>query len=278
MPRGAENFERNGVNVRAAPDNRLRAEFAAEAAAFHPDVILASTDDPAQILLEPALQSGARVIYLVRATLPVPFGPDSAFPSEAQTARIRRADAVVGVSQYVADYVRRYAGIDAVHVPISLIERGDWPELGRFDNEFVTMVNPCAVKGIAIFLALADTFPEVRFAAVPTWGTNEADRAALGERANITVLNPVDDIDLLLTRTRLLLVPSLWAEARSRIVVEAMLRGVPVIASNTGGLPEAKMGVPYVLPVSPIVRYRPRLDRQMVPDRRRSRAGHRALA
>ena len=38
----------------------------------------------------------------------------------------------------------------------------------------------------------------------------------------------------------------------SRIVVEAMLRGVPVIASNTGGLPEAKLGVPYVLPVTPI--------------------------
>jgi surfactin synthase thioesterase subunit/glycosyltransferase involved in cell wall biosynthesis len=260
-----ESFERHGVHVRVAPDNRLRADFAAEAAAFRPDVILASTDDPAQILLEPALQSGARVIYLVRATLAVPFGPDSAFPSEAQTARIRRVDAVAGVSQYVADYVRKYAGIHAVHVPISLIEPEDWPDLGRFDNEFVTMVNPCAVKGAAIFLALADAFPNVKFAAVPTWGTDEADRAALAARANIAVLNPVDDIDLLLARTRVLLVPSLWAEARSRIVLEAMLRGVPVIAANTGGLPEAKMGVPYTLPVNPIVRYQPRLNRQMVP-------------
>ncbi len=205
----------------------------------------------------------------MRATLPVPFGPDSAFPSEAQTARLRRADAVVGVSQYVADYVRQYAGMDAVHVPISLVESEDWPDLGRFENEFVTMVNPCAVKGIAIFLALADNlagaFPAIQFAAVPTWGTDDADRAALAARANVTVLNPVDDIDLLLARTRVLLVPSLWAEARSRIVLEAMLRGVPVIAANTGGLPEAKMGVPYVLPVNPIVRYQPRLNQQMVP-------------
>jgi surfactin synthase thioesterase subunit/glycosyltransferase involved in cell wall biosynthesis len=263
-------FDHNGVNVRTAPDNRLRATFAAEAAAFHPDVILASTDDPAQILLEPALQTGARVVYLVRATLAVPFGPDSAFPSEAQTARVRSADAVVGVSQYVADYVRQYAGIPAVHVPISLLERNGevddaWPDLGRFENEFVTIVNPCAVKGIAIFLALADAFPEVPFAAVPTWGTDDADRAALSARANITVLNPVDDIDLLLARTRVLLVPSLWAEARSRIVLEAMLGGIPVIAANTGGLPEAKMGVPYMLPVNPIVNYQPRLNQQMVP-------------
>ena len=121
------------------------------------------------------------------------------------------------------------------------------------------------MKGISIFLALADAFPEVRFAAVPTWGADAADRAALAARPNITVLDPVDHIDTLLARTRVLLVPSLWAEARSRIVVEAMLRGVPVMAANTGGLPEAKMGVPYLLPVNPIARYQPRLNERMVP-------------
>jgi hypothetical protein len=83
------------------------------------------------------------------------------------------------------------------------------------------MVNPCAVKGVSIFLALADAMPEVSFAAVPTWGTNAQDRAALGARSNVRLLDPVDDIDRLLERTRVLLVPSLWAEARSRIVLEA---------------------------------------------------------
>jgi glycosyltransferase involved in cell wall biosynthesis len=265
VARGTADLDLEAVHIRAVADAQLRSALISEAASFSPDVILCSTDDPAQLLLEPALASGARVVYLVRATLPLPFGPDCAFPNEAQTARIRQADAVVGVSQYAADYVRRHGGIDAVHAPISLMPREPWPDFGRFDNEFVAMVNPCAVKGIAIFLALADAFPEVRFAAVPTWGADAADRAALAARPNITVLDPVEHIDLLLARTRVLLVPSLWAEARSRIVVEAMLRGVPVMAANSGGLPEAKMGVPYLLPVNSIANYQPRLNERMVP-------------
>jgi surfactin synthase thioesterase subunit len=169
------------------------------------------------------------------------------------------------VSQYVADYIRSWSGIPAVHVPISLLEPGPYEALGGFENEFVTLVNPCAVKGISIFLALAERMPHVRFAAVPLWGTNVADRRAIEEHRNITILPPVDSIGKLLARTRVLLVPSLWAEARSRIIVEAMLHGVPVIASNVGGIPEAKLGVDYLLPVRPIEKYQERVDDQMVP-------------
>ena len=259
-------FSRNAVDVRVVTLGNLRARFEEAIADFRPEAILCSTDDPAQLLLEVALRSDARVAFLTRATLALPFGPDCAFPSEAKTARIRACDLRVGVSEYVADYMRRYGAMDAVHVPISLMEPGSPPQIaGRFENEFATLVNPCAVKGISIFLELAESMLEVNFAAVPTWGTNSDDLAALRARANVTVLDPVDDIDVLLARTRVLLVPSLWAEARSRIIVEAMARGVPVIASNVGGIPEAKMGIAYVLPVSPIVRYEPRLDEQMVP-------------
>ena len=46
---------------------------------------------------------------------------------------------------------------------------------------------------------------------------------------------------------------------------EAMLRGIPVLASNLGGLPEAKLGVDYLLPVNPITGYKPTVDEHMVP-------------
>src|SRR5437763_7965735 len=88
-------FERNGVDVRVATNTSLRAYFAEQFEDFQPDVTLASTDDPAQILLEIALRG--RVIYLARAPLPAPFGPAFAFPSTVPTARLRRVDRAVGV-------------------------------------------------------------------------------------------------------------------------------------------------------------------------------------
>lgn len=264
--RGAVVLSLRGVTVHTVTRTaQFRQYFADELAEFAPDVVITSTDDPAQLLFEIAMRSTARVVHLVRATIAVPFGPDSSSPSAARAELLRGADAVVGVSEYVAAYVRQHGGRDAVHVPISLMEPGAFPPLGSFESRFVTLVNPCAVKGIAIFLGLAERLPAVEFAAVPTWGTNAEDFIELRRHSNVTVLPPVDNIDEILRHTRVLLVPSLWAEARSRIVVEAMSRGVPVVASDIGGIPEAKLGVEYLVPVTPITRYEPSVDENMVP-------------
>src|SRR5450432_2642293 len=59
-------FQLNGVDVRILTgDRNLRAYFAAQVRAFVPEVIVASTDDPAHLMLETALRSPpARVVYL----------------------------------------------------------------------------------------------------------------------------------------------------------------------------------------------------------------------
>ena len=250
--RGRWGFLLNGVDVRAATvSSRLRAFFTGLMEEFDPDVIITSTDDPAQLLFEVARRSvRARLVYLVRATIAVPFGPDSSLQSRTRTAALASADGIVGVSEYVAKYVRDHSGLPAIHVPISLMESAETSVLGRFDNPFVSMVNPVrSERHRDIFLALADRLPQLSFAAVPTWGTTPDDLAALGRRPNVAILQPVDRIDELLAQTRVVLVPSVWAEARSRLVMEGMLRGVPVMASDTGGLREAKPGVLHVLPV-----------------------------
>jgi len=260
-------FTLDGVDVRVfTRGTSLRAWSSARMRESHPDVILTSTDDPAQLMLGAALQlDAARVIYLVRAIIALPFGPASSLPSSRRSDVLRRTDGSVAVSEYVAQYAREWNGLDTVHVPISLPDRAIFPELGRYDNRFVTMVNPCAGKGLVIFLALARHFSEVPFAAVPTWGTTGADLASLRAHPNITILPPADNIDDILRQTRVAVVPSLWAEARSRIILEAMARAIPVLASNVGGMAEAMLGMDYVLPVNPVTCYRPAVDELMVP-------------
>ena len=264
---GAVCLNLGGVDVRTlALTPHLRAFFSKQIEDFDPDVIITSTDDPGQLLFDLAVRAPrARVVYLVRATIAVPFGPDSSLLSATKTEYLRRADKVVGVSNYVANYVRQWTGIPAIHVPISLLEGTSFPELGSFGNPYAAMVNPCLVKGIDIFNALADAFPELSFAAVPTWGATDNDLAELRRRPNVTLLPPADHIEDILKHTRVMLVPSVWAEARSRIVLEAMACGVPVIASDVGGLKEAHLGVPYLLAVNPVTHYKPSLDRNMVP-------------
>ncbi|MFN8814241.1 MAG: glycosyltransferase [Acidobacteriota bacterium] len=249
-------------------ESNLRRALAEDLVDFDPDVIVCSTDDPAHLLYETALaHEGGRVVYLARATIALPFGPDASSVSEERTARFRQADAVVGVSEYVARYCREEGGFaEAVHVPISLADCENPPYVGSFGNAFVTLVNPSAVKGLPILLGLADRMPEVRFAAVPGWGTTGEDIEAMKRRGNITLLEPVEDITEILRRTRVTLVPSLWAEARSRMVVESLSRGVPVLAAAVGGIEEAMCGVEHVLPVNPIVRYRSGVSEQMAPE------------
>ena len=75
----------------------------------------------------------------------------------------------------------------------------------------------------------------MQFAAVPTWGATAEDMEDLRRRPNIGLFQPFDNIDDLLRMSKVMLVPSVWAEARSRIVLESMSRGIPVVSADVGG-------------------------------------------
>jgi glycosyltransferase involved in cell wall biosynthesis len=36
------------------------------------------------------------------------------------------------------------------------------------------------------------------------------------------------------------------------VVTEAQLRGIPVVSSSVGGIPEAKLEVPFIIPTTPL--------------------------
>ena len=110
-------------------------------------------------------------------------------------------------------------------------------------------INTSLKKGVEIAFQLAESRPDVQFDIVKNWNADAAkfgvgwDTRKLKSRAraagNISLHEPTNDMRRLYSRARLLLVPSQWEEAWGRVATEAQINGVPVLASNRGGLPES---------------------------------------
>ena len=148
-------------------------------------------------------------------------------------------DLIFAVSDFTRMELRRRFGIESrVLYPLVDFDRYRTDRTG----ECVTMINPIPVKGVEIALELAKRLPQQEFLFVEGWGTDPAIVARIESMPNATYVRKQMDMRAVYGRTRVLLVPSQWQEAFGRVVVEAQASGIPVIASRTGGLPEAVGG------------------------------------
>jgi len=107
----------------------------------------------------------------------------------------------------------------------------------------VTLINPHPLKGLEIGLALAKACPDIPFLFQESWPLNPEQlkelKAQLEPYSNITLQRAVSDMRQVYGRTKILLAPSKWEEAYGRVASEVQMSGIPVIASDRGGLPEA---------------------------------------
>ncbi|MCX6017705.1 MAG: glycosyltransferase family 1 protein [Chloroflexi bacterium] len=163
----------------------------------------------------------------------------------AQSAQ--RADRVIAVSAYTCADVARLlpAVLPRTHV---VLEAADEPTTAASVEAlppyalFVGTFEPR--KNLATLLnALARTADDVRLVIVGEAGWVESEPAALaralGLQERVHFVGRVDDaeLDRLYRGARMLLHPAL-SEGFGLIVLEAMQRGVPVICSDSGALPE----------------------------------------
>ncbi|SHK13004.1 Glycosyl transferases group 1 [Anaerocolumna jejuensis DSM 15929] len=221
---------------------------------FQPDITLVSDTQP-YILLETVTELKTKAVFLAHSQSTLPFGPDSFEEDRDKLRLFKKLQGIISVSKFLDNYFRKWADVESKVIYFPSYGKGPFPYLGNFHNSFVTVINPSALKGFCIFRELARRMPNVQFAAVPTWATAEEELEEMKAAPNITLLKPSEDINDIYRKTRIFLMPSLWGESFGQVVIEAMLRGIPVIASNVGGLPEAKLGLDYILPVEPIRQY-----------------------
>jgi glycosyltransferase involved in cell wall biosynthesis len=146
-------------------------------------------------------------------------------------------------SQWAQEWYEREVGIRPAVLPY--VVRPQRCLCSERRPVYVTFVNPLPAKGLAVFARVAEILsrerPDIRLLVVEARGRVDwLIRTGPDVRSlrSVDFLPNVPDPRHFLSRTRLMLVPSLWNESFGLVAAEAMLNGIPVVASRRGALPE----------------------------------------
>lgn len=221
--------------------------FAEELATFRPHVLLTYGGQEGDVRRQRFARSiGCRVVF---ALFNLGYFSHRFFD---------QIDAVLTPSEFLSTRYREKLGLRSTPLPTPLhLEDVLVPER---NPRRVTMINPSIGKGVMFVARLAEEmgmrFPEIPFEVIESRSTSrllvQAGFVAGFDlrRHRSLILRPSTSLPRsLYAHTRLLLVPSVVEEASGRVVAEALVNCIPVIASERGGLPENCAGGGFILPL-----------------------------
>ncbi|WP_395688700.1 glycosyltransferase family 4 protein [Caenimonas koreensis] len=198
-----------------------------------PDMVILWGD----LLLESVVMREARALGI-----PVVFYLASGGYQRKET--FQDVSVIVTDTQATADLYKERLGLDCIPVG-KFIDPAMFKARER-KPQYITFINPAPEKGVNVFMPLARLAareaPDVKFLVVQGRGRWDAALKSLhcepGDFPNVQVIEHQQNMLPVYGATRALLVPSVWHESGGRVIVEALINGIPVLASRSGGPPE----------------------------------------
>lgn len=143
-------------------------------------------------------------------------------------------------SNFIADIIMSKIGRRPfIFPPIIIKDKFKASHIGKN----VTFVNPIEEKGLSRALSIAQLLSEFKFLFVEAWSINNDYRkfllSEINRIGNIELMSETMNPRQIYERTKVLIVPSICEEAFGRVAMEAQINGIPVVATNIGGLPES---------------------------------------
>lgn len=199
---------------------------------YRPDVLLTYGGQwMACAAMEMARRQGVAVVFWLRNTAYNHMG------------LFQHCNGALVPSNFSVEFYKQSIGLECTAIPSPI----DWSRVQceAIDRRFLTFVNPTAVKGVYFFAGIARELarlrPDIPILVVEGRGKVDWLRQT-GLRSedmpNMHGMHNTPDPRKFYSMSRALLAPSLWQETFGRVTAEALINGIPVLASNRGGLPE----------------------------------------
>jgi AmmeMemoRadiSam system protein B len=229
------------LNLTSQEESGLLSLVEQKIATFQPDILLTYGG-----------LSAERKIHALahRNGIPVVFYLANSHYTRAET--FSKVDLVLVPSKFLSEHYGRRLGLRSQ----VLRDIVTWERymVNRKDSRFFTYINPTPQKGLTLFSQIAtealQKLPRAEFLVVEGRLT-QAEAARMGIRfdrfANVKVIANQTDMRPVYAETRVLLYPSFSEEASGRSIVEAQLNGIPIVASQRGGIPENLNGGGFLI-------------------------------